>query len=462
MSNDSSKMFGEEKIGKLLFRFSIPIIMSMLISELYGMVDTMFVGNQVGGEGIAALTLVFPIQRIIIASSMMIALGTSTAFSRSNGSGDKEKSRKVVNNGFSLALTLMISLTFLIFTFREGILVFLGASESILPLAKEYLGIIIFGSTFLSLTIFISNIILALGNNKVAIVANSIGAITNIIIDYILVVNTGMGVKGAAIATTLSQILGFSYAYYKYCKAKKKHGLTTGFNLDKKILIPILLVGVSAFIVEAEDGIVMAVLNNLLLNTVGDEGIVILGVITKIYMFLFVTMFGLASAMQPIAAYNVGAKNYLRLKEIMKKTCFYSFMTSTIMWGLTIFFAPSLIGLFVKDGHIIRESTKAFRIMVMFFPLISVYYVSIFYYQALGKARASVIVSVFRQIIIMIPVAIFLMRGLNLGALGAWLSYPISDILAFLLTSYLMRQELKELDIQADKKKKMDKLILNW
>lgn len=453
MSKNSSKIFGEEKIGRLLFSFSIPIIMSMLISELYGMVDTMFVGNQVGGKGIAALTLVFPIQRIIIATSMMIALGTSTAFSRSNGSEDHEKSRKIVNNGFSLSLTLMMLLTFFLFVFKEQVLIFLGASENILPLAMEYLGIIIFGSTFLSLTIFISNIILALGNNKVAIFANSIGAISNIIIDYLLVVRMGMGVRGAAIATTVSQILAFTYAYYNYSKAKKKYNLKTGFNLNKKILVPILLVGVSAFIVEAEDGIVMAVLNNLLLNAVGDEGIVILGVITKIYMFLFVTMFGIASAMQPIAAYNVGAQNYSRLKDIMKKTILYSFLTSTIMWGLTMIFASNLIGLFVKDIHIIEESTKAFRIMVMFFPVISVYYVSIFYYQALGKARASVFVSIFRQIIIMIPVALFLMKGLDMGAMGAWLSYPIADLLAFFLTAFLMRRELKELDFKKSRQK---------
>lgn len=143
-----SKMFGEEKIGKLLFKFSIPIILSMLISELYSMVDTLFVGNEVDSNGIGALALVYPVQRIIIALSMMIALGTSTAFSRSNGQKNLENSREIVNNGISLAISTMFTLTIVVFLLREKILITLGASPKILPYAMEYLSIIIFGSTF--------------------------------------------------------------------------------------------------------------------------------------------------------------------------------------------------------------------------------------------------------------------------------------------------------------------------
>lgn len=453
MNVDSSKMFGEEKIGKLLFKFSIPIILSMLISELYSMVDTLFVGNVVGTESIGALGIVFPIQRIIIALSMMIALGTSTAFSRANGSKDKEKAIEVVNNGFSLAIAIMLTLTVVVFTFREQILVFLGASDKILPHALDYLSIIIFGSVFLSLTIFMSNIILALGNNKVAVISNTIGAVTNVIIDYFLVIKIPMGVKGAAIATAFSQFCGFLYAYYNFSKIKKEHGLKSGFNLKLPVVASILMVGVSAFIVEAEDGIVMAVLNNLLLSTSGDEGIIILGVITKVYLFLFVTMFGIASAMQPMAAYNIGARNYNRVKEIMKTTMKYAFLAATGMWLFTLTFAPTLISFFVSDPVIIEKAVKAFRVMVSLFPVISIYYVSIFYYQAMGRARASVMVSIFRQIVVMIPIAIVLVNVFDMGALGAWLSYPISDVLAMALSGTLLRREMKELDELSEKEK---------
>lgn len=447
----NNKLFGEEKIGKLLLKFSIPIIISFLLSELYNMVDTLFIGRTVGGQGIGALVLVFPIQRIIIALSVMIAIGTSTAFSRSNGQRDMEKSKKVIKNGFTLSYTMMISLTVIIYFFSEKILLNLGASPRTLPYAHTYLSTIIFGSTFLSLTIFISNIMVSLGYNKVAIISTSIGAITNIILDYILIVNLKMGVKGAAIATTVSQILGFLYAYYRYSKIKKEYKIPSGFELDKKIIMPIILVGLSAFIVEAEDGILIAVLNNLLLNTVGDSGIIILGVISKVYMFLFITMFGIASAMQPIAAFNVGAKNYKRLKSLMQKTTKYAFLTSTIMWAFTMIFTPQLISIFVKDTQVIYDSVIAFRIMVSAFPIVSVYYVSIFYFQAMGKAKTSILVSVFRQLIIMLPVSILLVNVFNLGAMGVWLSYPISDILASIGSYILIRNEGYKLNIKIEK-----------
>lgn len=453
-----SKLFGEEKIGKLLFRFSIPIIISILISELYNMVDTFFIGRSVGGDGIGALVLVFPVQRIIIALSMMIAIGTSSSFSRSNGEENFEKSKKILKTGFSLIISIMLIITTLIFFFKEKVLLGLGSSVDILPYAKEYLGIIIFGSLFLSLTIFISNILVSLGNNKIAIKCNSIGAILNIILDYILVVHLEMGVTGAGIATVSSQIAGFSFAYYNFLKIKREHNISSGFYLDRKIIISIILIGLSAFVVEAEDGIVMGVFNNLLLDSVGDSGIVVLGVISKIYMFLFITMFGIASAMQPIAAYNIGARNFKRLKSIMQKTILFSSLTTGVMWGIAMAFPSTFISLFIDDVYIIKESVHAFRVMIALFPFISIYYVSIFYFQAMGRGKISLGIAIFRQLLIMLPLSIVLVKWFNLGAMGVWISYPISDFLASVGSFILIRNESLKLNLKIKKQSKKTNL----
>jgi putative MATE family efflux protein len=447
----SGKLFGEEKIGKLLLRFSIPIILSLLVSELYNMVDTIFVGRNVGPNGIGALVVVFPIQRIIIALSVLISIGTATALSRSSGQSNLEKARSTIKNGFTLSYTLMIPITIIVLLFSSEILTFLGASNVILPYGKVYLQTIILGSTFLSLTIFISDVMISLGNSKISIISTSIGATPNIILDYILVVRLHMGVQGAAIATATSQLIGFSYAYYHYRKVVKQYNIPSGFHLDKKIVLPIILVGLSAFIIEAEDGIIMAVLNNLLLHTVGDSGIIVLGIISKLYMFLFIAMFGIAAAMQPIAAYNMGAKNFIRLKSVMQKTGLYAFLTSIVLWALGMTFTPQLISIFIKDTALIQESVKAFRIMIAVFPLISIYYVSIFYFQAMGKAKTSILISVLRQLIIMLPVSIILVTVFNLGAMGVWLSYPISDILSSLAAFLLVRNEGMELSVKVEK-----------
>lgn len=445
------KLFGEEKISTLLLKFSVPIIIAFLVAELYNMVDTIFIGRTVGGTGIGALVVVFPIQRIIIALSVMIAIGTSTAISRSGGENDKEGGAKAIKNGFSLSVLIMVTITFIVFIFSEQILRGLGASGEILKYAKEYLNIIIFGSTFLSLTIFIAKTMIAFGNSRVSITSTSIGAVFNIILDIVFVVYLKMGVKGAAIATASSQFIGFLYAYYCYNKIRKANNIPKGFEIDFKFILPILLVGVSAFIIEAEDGIVMAVLNNLLANTVGESGIIVLGVISKVYMFLFIAMFGIASAMQPIAAYNMGAKNYKRIKTVMKETRKYSFITSVVMWALGILFAPQLMSIFVKDKEIIIESTRAFRIMISAFPMISIYYISIFYFQAQGKATKSIMISLVRQLIIMIPLSILLVKHFQLGAMGVWLSYPISDILSGSLSYVLVKKEGTRLSLKVKK-----------
>lgn len=454
----SSKMFGEEKIGKLLVKFSIPIIISFLISELYNVVDTLFVGRNVGGLAIGALVLVFPIQRLIIALSVMVSTGTSTAFSRSNGEEDDEKAKEIFQNGFSLLFVIMISLIILVSIFKDNILIFLGASQTILPLASQYLKIIIFGSVFLSLTILISNICLSLGNNKVSIISNLIGVSLNIILDYILIVHFKMGIKGAALATLVSQISGFLFAFYNYLKMVKKYKLSTKFYISKKVIMPILLVGLAGFVVEIEDGVVMGVLNNLLRDTSGDTGIIILGLVSKLYMFVFITMWGVASAMQPIASFNVGAKNYKRLKTLMKKTGLYAFLTTTVLWAIGLIFTESLMSFFVKDPFLIKESAKAFRIVISLFPLISIYYVSIFYFQAMGKAKTSILISALRQLVIMIPLSIFFVKVFHLGAMGIWIAYPISDLLASLASFMLIRNEGVELNLRIEKQTERKKL----
>lgn len=447
-ANDNA--FANENIGKLLFKLSVPIIISMLVSELYNMVDTMFVGNYVDPNGIGALVIVFPIQRIIIALSMMIGIGTSTAFSRARGANDMEKARKTITSGFTLVLLVMVPLMLLVYFNAEPLLYRLGASGPILDYAIEYLTIIIFGSIFLSWTVFTSNLMISMGKSQISIISTSIGAVMNVIIDYVLVKHFGWGVAGAAIATTVSQFFGFLFAYYHLRKLKTELGVKKGFGFSKAIAGTILAVGVSAFIVEAEDGILMAVLNNLLRTYVDNQSIIVLGVISKVYMFLFVTLFGISSGMQPIVAYNYGAGNYKRLAEVLKKTTIYATMTTFILWLLGMIFAPKIMPIFMSDGHteIIEASSTAFRIIISLFPLVSVYYISIFYFQALGKAKQSVVISILRQVVLMIPISIILVKHFDMKAMGVWLSYPIADLIVAIVSIFLLKGQSEKLKLK--------------
>lgn len=447
----NDELFAKGKVGKVLLKFSIPAVIALLVNELYNMVDTLFVGRVIGGNAIGALVVVFPIQRIVAAISMMLAIGSSTFVARKNGEKDYEGIADVVKNGVTLAFVIMVPLTIITYLFRDNILIMLGASENILPYAHDYLSIIIFGSLFLCMTTVMGYIMMSLGNRKVTLASTSLGAILNIIIDYILVFKLSYGVKGAAIATVASQFIGFLYASYKFKNIRKTFNLSLGFKFKKEIILGIITVGFSAFIVEAEDGILLAILNNLLLNHVGDTGVIILGIISKVSMFMFITMLGIGAAMQPIAAYNLGAKNYKRLKKVVKETIIFAFITSAILWFGTFTFAEQIISLFVKDAYLIKESVKAFRVMVAVFPLLSIYYVAIYYYQSLGKAKTSFLVSIFRQLIVMLPVSLILVKVLNLGALGVWLSYPIADFISSTSSIFLMKKAFNKLNGEVEK-----------
>jgi putative MATE family efflux protein len=422
------------------------------------MVDTLFVGRVIGGNAIGALVVVFPIQRIIAAISMMLAVGSSTFVARKNGEKDYEGIADVVKSGITLAFAIMIPLIILVYIFRDNILTMLGASDNILSYAHDYLSIIIFGSLFICMTTVMGYIMMALGNRRVTLVSTSLGAILNIIIDYILVVKLSYGVKGAAIATVVSQFTGFLYASYKFRNVSRTFNLSLGFNFKKEIIIGIVSVGFSAFIVEAEDGILLAILNNLLLNSVGDTGVIILGIISKVSMFMFITMLGIGSAMQPIAAYNLGAKNYKRLKKVVKETVIFAFITSAILWLGTIIFAEQIISLFVKEGYLVIESAKAFRVMVAVFPILSIYYVTIYYYQSLGRAKTSFLVSIFRQIIVMLPISLIMVKVFDLGALGVWLSYPIADFISGIFSIIMMKRAFNKLNdkVEEHELKSMD------
>lgn len=347
------QLFEKESINRLLIKLSLPIIFSMLVSELYNMIDTYFVGNYVNSLGIGALSVVYPLQRLIFALGTMIGIGTSTAFARAAGAKQYEKSKKIVQNGFSLVACIMVPLVIFTLIFKRQLLYLLGGRGEILTYAQEYLGIIILGALFFAWTVFISNWMIALGKIHLSIISMSLGAAVNFIVDWLLVKHLHYGVFGAALATAGSQVISFLFMFYHLLKTFRSLQISFRFKVKWTFFAGILAVGVSAFVVEAEDGILLTVLNNLLQNYVGNEGIIILAANTKVYMFLFVVMFGIASGMQPIAAYNIGAKNYDRLEEVLKKTVIIALLATVILWGLSVVYAPHFIQLFIKNEMIV-------------------------------------------------------------------------------------------------------------
>ncbi|MDO5689294.1 MAG: MATE family efflux transporter [Tissierellia bacterium] len=436
----------KEKIGKLLFRFAIPIIISYLISELYGMVDTLFIGKYVGDRAVGAVLVVYPLQRIVVALGIMVSIGTSTNLGRALGNRDYPSAGAMVGTGRNLILLIALPVALIVLLAPNVVLRYLGATGEMMDLGREYLRYIAVGFPFILLTMYLSNVMLSFGNEKVAVLTNGVGALLNILIDYILIGQLGMGVAGAAIATLVSQIVGFALALKIFQKYRRELKLSWTFSMDRALALAIIQVGFSAFIIEAEDGILMTVLNNLMSRSVGEGGIVVLGIATKLYMFLFVTLCGIAAAMQPITAFNDGAKNYGRIRKVMVNTTLYAALTSTVIWAICMIWTKPLVMLFLRDAALIDYAVKAFRWMIACFPLITVYYCATYYLQAIGEAKKSVSLALVRQLLLLLPMSIFFVKGLGMGEMGIFLAYPVSDCLSFLVGLWMLRGEEKALE----------------
>lgn len=421
-------VFAEKNVLNLLMKFAIPGVATILVAELYNMVDTFFLGKYVGANAVGALGIAFPVQRLIIATSLMVAIGASTTVARAVGEKNYKRVNESIGNAITLGLIISIILPILIFVLRKQLLFGLGSSQILFPIVEEYVNIILLGSLFLSFTNILGYCIISLGNPRVTVIALSIGAITNMVVDYVLVGRLGMGVAGAAIATVASQALGFTYAVFKMREYGKVIGLKLKLYFKMDIWRNILAIGFATFIVEISDAVVIGLLNNLLLPFGGDKSVIIVGAITRVSMFMYITIIGISAGMQPLAAYNYGAGNHKKLKEVVNMTIKMGSMTSVVLWGFMMIFSNQIFSSFIKEPDILVETVKAFRTTIIIFPVISIYYVSIYYNQAINKAKVSFFLSIYRQLLLFIPIVIVLVN--RMGITGAWITYPVTDIIA--------------------------------
>jgi len=247
-----------------------------------------------------------------------------------------------------------------------------------------------------------------------------------------------LGVKGAAISTVLSQFISFLYAWHKFSYVKKDLNLGWKLRLNHGISSEILLIGFSTFVIEISDAVVAVLLNNLLLSYGGDKALIIIGVTTRISMFLFITVIGISSSMQPIAAFNYGADNYDKVKDVVKKSIDYATVSSAIVWLLMMVFPQYIIGFFMADSELLIDTIRILRTIISIFPVVGVYYVAIYFYQAMGEGRGSFLLSIYRQIVVFIPLMFIMAKSMGLP--GIWLSFPISDMISCLTGIYYIKR----------------------
>ena len=444
MRNERQEMLANEKIGKLLWKLSLPAGIGMFVMTLYNVVDTIFIGHAVGPLGIAGLSIVFPIQILTMGLGMMIGIGGASLISRSLGARDSQGAERTLGNAMFSVFVLGILLAVVGLSNSSFWLRLFGASETILPYAKDYLDVILLGVVFRMFSMSANSLIRAEGNARVPMITMIIGAILNILLDAVFIIALGMGIKGAAIATVLSQVVTSLYIihYYLFQGGSLKVHLRN-FVPAYTVMKEIIIIGFGSFVRTAGGSLVAIIVNRTLVAYGGDLAVASYGLVHRTMMFIFMPIMSVGQGLQPILGFSYGARRSDRALQVIKLSAIVATIFSTISF-LVIFFLPTpIMRIFTTDSSLVSASSHAARLIFLAAYLIGFQMVGSVVFQALGKAVPTFVTATSRQILFLLPLVFILPRFLQLD--GVWLSSPIADALSFILTLALFIPQIREL-----------------
>ncbi len=445
---DRSKQLGEMKIIKLIFKFSIPAIIGMLVNALYNVVDRIFIGQGVGSLGIGATTIAFPVMLIMMAFSMLIGVGANSLVSIRLGQNRREEAEGIFGNAFVLLILSSLLLSIIGLVILEPFLRFLGASEQMLPYAKDYLQIILIGGVFQSVGMGMNNFIRSEGNPKIAMYTMLIGAAINTVLDPVFIFIFHWGMKGAAIATILAQAVSALWVILYFFRASSLLKINRkSMRLRIGYIFNIFALGAAPFAMQLAASVLNWIMNKGLGTYGGDVAISGMGIVNSITTLMIMPLFGINQGVQPIIGYNYGAAKYDRVKEAYKLAVIFATTIVVIGWIITRLFPAQLVYLFNrKDQELVTFGTFAIRRFLMFLPIIGFQIISSNYFQAVGKPMHSALLGLSRQVLILIPALLIL--PLFFGLNGIISAGPLSDILSALITGTFIIIEMRKLDSQ--------------
>ncbi|KHO40226.1 multidrug transporter MatE [Clostridium tetani] len=428
----TAEMMEKESISKVLLKLSVPAIIAMLINAIYNIVDTMFVGMLNNTSAIAAVSIVYPLFMFIGAIGVMFGAGGASYLSRLLGEKKKEEADKTLTSTIIIGCIFSLIFTVIATVFLDEFLLMYGATDTIMPYAKEYGYVIVMGSIFTIGTAIMSNTIRAEGNSRYSMIATCIGAVVNIILDPILMFNFNMGIKGAAIATVIAQLTSFIFLLRYYYS--NRNYINFKINLFKptfNMFFEILKIGIPIFVTQVLASFALGFMN-LGAKPYGDAAVAAMGIVFRVMSIGFYIVFGIGQGFQPVAGYNYGAKNFTRLEECIKISIRWSTIAAIITSLLFIIFAKECMLIFTRDREVIDIGIKAFRAASLLFPLFGYVNTYAVLFQALGKAVGAFILSISRQGIFYIPLMYILPKFMGLN--GVMFCQTAADGLAFLET----------------------------
>ena len=440
---------GTEKIGVLLKQYALPAIIAQTASSLYNMVDSIFIGQGVGPLAISGLAVTFPLMNLSTAFGTLVGVGASTMLSVLLGQKNYKGANKVLGNVVTLNTIIGIVFMAVALIFIDPILYFFGASENTLPYAKEYITIILIGNVITHLYFGLNAAMRSSGHPKKAMGLTIFTVAFNTILDPIFIFGLDMGISGAAWATVIAQFAAMILVIRHFNDRKKPFHFEKGiFRLDMRVAKDSLAIGMGPFLMNSAACLVTLFINQQLRKYSGDLGIGAYGICNRfVFMFIMICM-GLNQGMQPIAGYNYGARQYSRVKEVFWKTARLAMIMTTICFIFGIFFPRLAVGIFTHDEQLLDMGAKALRVMTLVFPIVGFQMISTNFFQCLGMVNKSIILSLSRQLLFLLP--LLYMLPLWYGSNGVWYSFPIADTIATLLTVLLIGRLFKKFSTLKD------------
>jgi len=444
MENQKQSVLDDERIGRLLLNLSLPAFFGMFVMTLYNVVDTIFIGHYVGPLGIAGLTIVFPLQMLSMGIGQLTGMGGASVVSRLIGAGNVPRAERAIGNALIMTTGLSVIITVIGLTNTDFWLRLMGASETILPYARDYMTIILSGTIFPTLAMAMNGLVRAEGNARVPMTGMIIGAALNIIFDAIFIILLGMGIKGAALATVISQLVSLLYFVRYYISGNsflKMH--SRNFIIEWDLLKSILAIGIASFSRMMAVSLSAIIVNTTLVKYGGDYAVSAFGIVNRIMMFAIMPGVVIGQGLQPILGFNYGARRYDRALQVIRLAIIAATAFCVIVF-LVIYFIPQpFIRVFTADSELIALATYAAKFIFLAMPLVGIIMVGSLVFQSIGKATRSFVTAITRPVLFLIPLVFILPRFLQLE--GVFWAFPAADALTVLLTMSLLIPQIREL-----------------
>ncbi len=442
---DRSQQLGEDSIYRLLLKFSIPAIVGMIAQALYNIVDRIFIGQAIGADGLAGATVSFPFMLILMAFGMLVGIGTTALVSIRLGQRKQAEAEQILGNGTVLLIgqALLITLTGL--TLLDPLLRLFGASDAILPYARDYLQIIVLGSVFQAVGFGLNAVIRGEGNPRIAMVTMLIGAVLNTILDPIFLFRFGWGMRGAAAATVLAQSVSATWVLSYFLTGRSLLRIRLrNLRLKWSVCMAILAIGSAPFAMQIAASVLNAILNHQLHTYGGNLAISVMGIIYAVAMFIAMPVFGINQGAQPIIGYNYGASQFERVKKTLLAAILMATGIAVMGFLVVMLFPSQVVHLFNREDQALLDlGTHAIRISLMALPVIGFQIVSASYFQAVGKPKHAMLLSLSRQVLLLIPAVLILPRFFGLN--GVWAAMPTADLGSSILGALWLAFELRSL-----------------